>query len=648
MDVSVIIVNYNVRDFLESALHSVQKAMLQLEGEIFVVDNASQDGSVAMVESRFPDVQLIASSVNLGFGKANNLAMRESTGRYLLILNPDTIIQEDTLHAMVTFMDAHPDAGMAGCKVLNADGTFQLSCRRGFPTPWASFCKVFGLSALFPNSKLFAGYNLTYLDENKTYPVDALAGSFMMVRREVFDQTGGFDEEYFMYGEDLDWCFRTQKAGWKVYYTPATQIIHYKGESTKRSSIDEVRVFYDAMHIFVRKNFSAPVLFILFLRCGIGLRSLIALVIKRWRILVLMSIDASVVIADIIIATKNRFGSFFVNQSYAYPTALIVPVVATLGLLILFGVYGRQWRSLPRTMLAVIVSFLIVSSLTFFFKNYAFSRQIVLEMTAMNLFFLGGIRILLHARAAAKSFGESMRKTVIVGVPGRSLELLKKLRAAARFNFDVAGFIDTSINSVGEEYDGVKVIGSTMTIAKVIGDESISDVIFVADTLPYSEMLGVMNRCVGKKVTFRLVPGAAEMLVAKSGVDFLDELPVVALGYNIHKPVNKALKRAFDVVIAGIMLIIFAPVSVFSTRARNAYGSFFRVFSGSMSLVGPGNSESRGELFGKAGMFGVNELFAQTSTENYDQYYARNQSLFLDMKILWKAVRKNITRSTNA
>ena len=456
MEISVIIVNYNVRVFLESVLHSVQKGMQGLQGEIFVVDNASQDGSVAMIVERFPDIHLIASDVNLGFGKANNRAMHECKGRYLLILNPDTIIQEDTLRTMIDFMDTHPDAGMAGCKVLNADGTFQLSCRRGFPTPWASFCKAFGLSSIFPQVKTFAGYNLTYLDENKSYEIDALAGSFMMVRREVLQQTGGFDEDYFMYGEDLDWCYRTKKIGWKIWYTPATQIIHYKGESAKRSNMNEVRIFYEAMRIFVRKNFTAPYIFISFLRIGIGMRSFIALIMRRWKLIMLAMFDSVVVVSTLLCATKIRFGLFTGLPGYAYPQAILVPFCVTIGCLTLLGAYGKQWQSLFRTILAVIIGFLFISSLTFFFKNYAFSRQIVLEMTAANLIILGGLRFALHARRAAKKFGKNMKKAIIFGDPQHTLNALRKLRSIDQSNINIIGFVAPTMESIGEIYDGLE------------------------------------------------------------------------------------------------------------------------------------------------------------------------------------------------
>ncbi len=182
-DVSVIIVNYNVRDFLQQSLLSIQKALKGIRSEIFVVDNASDDGSVDVLRHRFPAIQLFRNTANLGFAKANNIALKKARGKFLLLINPDTIVQEDTIRVMVEFLQNHPEVGLAGCKILNPDGSFQPACRRGFPTPWVAFTKIFGLSKLFPNTKLFGKYNLTYLNTEDTYPVDAVSGSFMMLQK---------------------------------------------------------------------------------------------------------------------------------------------------------------------------------------------------------------------------------------------------------------------------------------------------------------------------------------------------------------------------------------------------------------------------------------------------------------------------------
>ncbi len=281
MELSIIIVNYNVKEFLQNLLHSIEKASLNISHEIIIVDNASDDGSVELIREKFPSVKLIVNTENLGFGKANNQALELAKGKYLLLINPDTIVSEDTLDKMIRFFEDSTEAGLAGCKILNPDGTLQLACRRSFPGPWTSFCKVTGLSNLFPKSKLFSRYNLTYLDEDQTYEVDAISGSFMMMKKETYDKVGGFDEEFFMYGEDLDLCYRIQQAGFKVFYVHTTQIIHYKGESTKRSRLDETKVFYDAMHLFVKKHFSSSFLVEAILRSAIGVRKVLAFLCKR-------------------------------------------------------------------------------------------------------------------------------------------------------------------------------------------------------------------------------------------------------------------------------------------------------------------------------------------------------------------------------
>ena len=274
MDLSIVIVNYNVKEFLQNLLHSIEKASSNISKEIIIIDNASDDGSVEVIKDKFPSTKLIENKINVGFGKANNQGLEIARGEHILFINPDCIVSEDTFDKLITFFESNPNCGLAGCKILNSDGSLQLACRRSFPGPWTSFTKVTGLSGLFPNSKIFARYNLTYRDENKTYEVDAVSGSFMMMRRDVYKKTGGFDEQFFMYGEDLDLCYRVQKAGYKVFYVHNTQVIHYKGESTKRSNLDDTKLFYDAMHLFVKKHLSSFPLVELVLRSALGFRNL--------------------------------------------------------------------------------------------------------------------------------------------------------------------------------------------------------------------------------------------------------------------------------------------------------------------------------------------------------------------------------------
>ena len=238
MKLSVIIVNYNVKYFLEQCLHSVQKALGKLEGEVWVVDNNSVDGSVEMVQQKFPTVKIIANTDNKGFSKANNQAIRQANGEYILLLNPDTVVEEDTFSKVIQFMDSHPEAGGLGVKMIDGSGKFLPESKRGLPTYDVAFYKIFGLSALFPKSKTFGRYHLGYLDDSKIHEVDILAGAFMLLRKSILEKTGLLDEDFFMYGEDIDLSYRILKAGAKNYYFPETRIIHYKGESTKKSSVN--------------------------------------------------------------------------------------------------------------------------------------------------------------------------------------------------------------------------------------------------------------------------------------------------------------------------------------------------------------------------------------------------------------------------
>jgi GT2 family glycosyltransferase len=256
MQLSVIIVNYNVKYFLEHCLLSVLYASKNVKAEIFVVDNLSQDGSVEMVKEKFPWVKLIANKENVGFSKANNQAIKIAKGEYILLLNPDTVVEEACFNKVVSFMDQTPDAGAVGVKMIDGSGKFLPESKRGLPTPDVAFYKIFGLAALFPKSKRFGKYHLGFLDKNETHKVDVLAGAFMMVRKEIIEVTKGFDEVFFMYGEDIDLSYRIQKGGYNNVYFPETRIIHYKGESTKKSSVNYVFVFYKAMIIFAKKHFS--------------------------------------------------------------------------------------------------------------------------------------------------------------------------------------------------------------------------------------------------------------------------------------------------------------------------------------------------------------------------------------------------------
>lgn len=276
MKLSIIIVNYNVKHYLYQCLDSVRKAIKGIDAEVFVVDNHSRDNSVTWLKPMFPEVCFIESNHNLGFSRANNRAIRKSKGEYILLLNPDTIVGEDTLRHVLTFMDEHPKAGGAGVKMLNSRGMRALESRRGIPTPMTAFYKMSGLGSKFPENKRFGRYYMSYLPWDKPVQIEIISGAFCMLRNSVLEQIGLLDEDFFMYGEDIDLSFRILKGGHENWYLPET-ILHYKGESTEKSSFRYVHVFYKAMFIFLKKHYGAshlwlavPIQLAIFIKaCGV-------------------------------------------------------------------------------------------------------------------------------------------------------------------------------------------------------------------------------------------------------------------------------------------------------------------------------------------------------------------------------------------
>ena len=251
---SVIIVAYNSCDFIPACLKSVRDACAGLDTEIIVLDNGSKEPILPEIKNFFPEVTWIDSKENLGFGKGCNLAEKHATKPYLFFINPDTIVSRDSFTKVLEFMESHPESGTVGCRILNEDGSIQWACRRSFPTPISAVSKTIGLAALFPKSKLLASYNMTYADPDEVTEVDAISGSFFCIRRDVYEKLKGFDEDFFMYGEDLDLCFRTKQMGLKNYYTPSTNILHFKGQSCRTRRWDSYLDFYKAMLIFVKKH----------------------------------------------------------------------------------------------------------------------------------------------------------------------------------------------------------------------------------------------------------------------------------------------------------------------------------------------------------------------------------------------------------
>ncbi len=636
-------------------LDSVQKATKTISAEIIVVDNASDDGSVESIKEKFPSVKLIVNEKNVGFGAANNIAMLHATGKYFLLINPDTIVREDTFTKMILFFEQNPEAGIAGCKVLNADGSLQLACRRGFPGPWTSFTKVMGLSTLFPKSRLFARYNLTYLDENKTYEVDAVSGAFMMLRKEVYDKIGGFDQEFFMYGEDLDLCYRTQQAGYKVFYVHLTEIIHYKGESTKRSSMDETKVFYDAMHLFVRKHFSASFVVESILQSAILFRKLIAFANVYKLAIVSMIADflifsIAALLGEHIYANQHWKGFPGVFKPWVY----FIPALIQLFIGMTAGAYRKKTISNLRAALGLIYGLVFLSALTYFFKQFAFSRAVVLITYGLAFVFFSFWRVAVKIIFKVGLEADSRKsRTLLVGSERKTEELASKLRSTFTRLYQVVGLISLSRKNVGGTVGSFKILGAVDNIKKIISDERIDKVIFSSEDLSFNQMFSVVSECQGENVEFLVAGRELDYLVGKSSVTMLDDIALLKVNYNISSFSRRATKLIFDLTLSTVILFLVYPFIYLFQKITSENSNFVqfilgvpKVFISRKSFVGPRDSSYRGDLFvGKAGLTGLwfVEDFLETDTEEIkklDIFYAKNQNIWLDVEILGRTFSK--------
>ncbi len=282
MKLTVIIVNYNVKHFVEQCVDSLDKALKGIDSEVYVVDNHSKDDSVRYLRNRCRHVHIIDSNHNLGFARANNIVIRQTHSEYVLLLNPDTFVGEDTIREAVAFMDEHPDAGAVGVRMYNADGTVAMESRRGLPTPLTSLYKMCGLCSRFPKSKTFGKYYMSYLPWDVPQKIEVISGAFCMLRRAAIDKVGLLDEDFFMYGEDVDLSYRVLKGGYDNWYLPQP-ILHYKGESPQKSSYRYVHVFYQAKLIFFRKHYghmsffiTMPIKLAIYVKAGLALVSMLA------------------------------------------------------------------------------------------------------------------------------------------------------------------------------------------------------------------------------------------------------------------------------------------------------------------------------------------------------------------------------------
>lgn len=660
VDVSVVIVTYNVREFLEQALRSVERASAGLAVETWVVDNDSADGSAEMVREQFPDVRLVANEENVGFAVANNQALREAAGRYVLVLNPDTILQEDTLRRLVAFMDAHPDAGAAGCRILNPDGTFAPESRRAFPTPAVAFYRIAGLSRLFPHSPTFGRYNLTYLPVDEVCEVDALSGSCMMVRREAMwgradaeGAAGLFDEAFFMYGEDLDWCYRIQQAGWRIYYTPDTQIVHYKGESTKKGDLRYVVLFYGAMLRFVEKHLgsgeggwpgrlgSSALAF--GLRLGIVARAVVAALSRAGRAAAAAAVEfvlAWGALAAAAFGWSQADGFAFGPEFYGL--ALSAYALALVGAVGVAGGYGRGRQPLRAVVVGTGLAMLAVAAAAFFLPQYAFSRA------ALLLGFPLAGAALLARRLRQRARRTAPKRALVVGTAAEAERLQRLVDGRYGTEAVVVGYV----SDARAPETPLAHVGRPRQLRDLARLQHADEVVFAADSLTNTAILDGMRALRDLPVQLKILASGRDRIIGKASVE--DYAAPLLEAERTVAPLRPFWSRRLVEVSVGSLLLVLAPALRLAARLRPTprwrrlaavAARMPSVLAGRRALVGydpagPHPPPAWGLPPGVVSVLDTRRQRPEAIAEAHRAYwfYARNQSAWMDLEILVRAL----------
>lgn len=643
VDLSIIIVNYNVKDYLSQCLNSIFASITNFTIEVIVVDNNSTDGSVEFIKNNYPSVILLASSKNLGFGVANNKAFEIAKGRYLLLLNPDTVLQEDTLQAMYDFMEQKKDVGISGCKVLNPNGTLQLACRRGIPTPWVAFTKLFGLQSLFPKSKLFGQYNLTYLPPDDFAYVDAISGSFMFVRREVYEQLGGFDPNFFMYGEDLDFCLRAKQNNWKIAYFPKTSIIHYKGQSTKRGYFDNTYHFFKSMEIFTRKHFGKSKLFLAFIKIGILLRQLLEKISKYKSEIVFVVLDLLFANLSLFVASWIRFGNMFSFPDYAYPTVFIVLSLVVFLSMVSTGEYFEFRHSIWTTSFALLISFFVLSSLTYFFKEFAFSRGVLLLTIGLTLVFTNLSRIILNLKKQI----DTPRRIAFFGYNRNTEAIIESLEKTNATNIELVGIFLLDENV--EIPTRISILGNIDKFLEAIELKRINEIIVTDERISRIQMLELLQKAEGKKIKIYYAQGYEDMVASEFIASLTKEENLLDF-YKLSKFRYRFYKRVFDLVLLVFLLTIGIPfLFLFFDKSKRKMKYLLNILTGKMTFVGL-DKEFR-QIYSKEPIVTISDanrgiIFSKRMKEKLNNFYLQNYSPLLDLEILFKYKRDNHGKST--
>ncbi len=584
MKLSIIIVNYNVKHFLDQLLQSIQKSDCNFEYEIIVVDNNSADGSVPYLQNKYPEVLFIANKKNLGFSAANNQGITRAKGEYILLLNPDTLLRQDSLSKCIDYMDAHADTGAVGVKMIDGSGRFLPESKRGLPTPSVSFFKMTGLYKYFPKSKVFNAYYQGHIAENEVAEIDVLTGAFFLTRHSILKKIGGLDESYFMYGEDIDLSYRIKKLGYKIIYFPKTQIVHYKGESSKALSFKRYVAFYHSMLLFAQKHFSkgwggAKRTLVY----GSIIFSAVMAFVLRHLLNALPWIFEGLLIFFGIVYIKEFWGWFVHGDIAYYPKAFNsfnAPLYSLIWLLMfyLFGNYDNFPR-FGKNFIGALVGLAIVLMVYALLPEQLRSSRPIIFLSFVWVLFSSFVLRNFWSKLTTGQwlFGSGKNKRVLVfGTPN---EIHRARELLADYNLEYSEVIDLPYHDT-EHIEQV-----VFKIKRSLLDHKMNEIIICSKGVGFDLIISLIEK-INFPVRYNILSENGSSFVASPSSNKPGKIHSIDVQYQIANPYKKRMKRFFDLIVA-LFLLLFFPLLLFLFFSKSlGPKNYFAVLLGHSTWVG--------------------------------------------------------------
>ncbi len=679
MKLSIIIINYNTAHFINQTINAIYKSSIDIDYEILVVDNNSSDNSVELLKKSFSDIKLIQNPENYGFSKAVNIGVAESKGKRILLLNPDTIVEKESIQSLYNSLIKDSNIAVVGARIIDCDGKFQLSSRRSYPSFFVSLCQITGLSYLFPKSKIFGRYNYTYIENDISHEVDSVSGACMMFGKDHFLSLDGFDEDYFLFFEETDFCIRSKEAGKKILYNAAAETVHYRGESMKSAPFNVNDIFFNSLITFYKKQ-GSPILGSFFLRpilkFGFLLKRFIFYFKSNLRLLYQSIFDIAAISIGFTFSISFWYSNYYntaidINTYVKHTPLLINYFLIWIFISSIFKLYQKGFSVNKDVALVNILVLLLASTITYFFNAIAYSRAILLFIFIQTFVFTFLWRYLFSFFTNYKIIGSNkltnafFQRVAVIGSSAKIISLIEKIETADNIYKNIVGYFDIEKKDLD-----IKYLGRVDLINQAIYEQNIDEIIINESDINKVNIFNLISKISGRSVIVKILPDDGNLLLSKGMIEFIDDISLIKLELPYLDSKHKIIKRIFDVFFSSLLICFSFPFHLFyllfgfkqifirirggeKIKAINYYSKskliqklpyLWLILKGDLSFVGSKIIDDKNIgrdiilVPGLTGMYKLNSSASLSEQKKYDFYYMENYSILLDLEIIIRTI----------